>query len=272
MHDQQLVSNIAQTGGLGLADMIMEQIGGTNPNFKPASVLRSNGNLGQAGEKLLGNQTKGVDFNLPQAMPLGQKQQGLSTQGLALPTGRAVQSAARTNQTAEVNASQRAEKDSLFDSPVNFVKSLLPHAQKIAGHKGMEPLMLVAQAALETGWGKKVINKADGSSSHNLFGIKADARWQGEKAKVQTLEYKDGVAKKENAFFRAYDSVQESIKDYVDFLSSDPRYKKAMDNVKDPAKYFNALQSAGYATDPDYAKKIVNILNGKVFAQAKGKE
>lgn len=262
MHDQQLVSNIAETGGLGLADMIMEQLAGTNPNFKPASVLRGDGGFTGA----VPQQGQGMDFKAAPGKAYRANHTGVNN--IEALTPRPTQSKTGDEAVSAANATsgatRAAEKDSLFDSPASFVKSLLPHARKVAAHKGMEPLMLIAQAALETGWGQKVIKKSDGSSSHNLFGIKADARWSGEKAKVQTLEYKDGVAKKENAFFRAYNSVEESIKDYIDFLSSDSRYQEAMNNVKNPAKYFNALQSAGYATDPDYAKKVVNILNGKL--------
>ncbi|MFT5161703.1 MAG: flagellar protein FlgJ [Alteromonadaceae bacterium] len=258
MHDQQLVANIAETGGLGLADMMMEQLGGTNPNYKPASIIRSDGGLkGLQSDSDKSNAKQGLDFKMPDVKDLDPKM--MSRQQ-------------HITQSASQSTSPVSEKDRLFDSPISFIKGLLPHAKKVAANKGMEPLMLVAQAALETGWGQKVIKKQDGSSSFNLFGIKADSRWEGEKAKVQTLEYKDGVAKKENAFFRAYGSLEESVKDYFDFLSSDGRYKEAMDNVNDPQKYFKALQAAGYATDPNYAKKVVNILNGKVFAEVKNSE
>lgn len=288
MHDQQMVSDMAATGGLGLADMIMEQLAGTNPNFKPASVLRPDDGLDMGAGDVKQKQDS-MAFITPGEKPLNFNADGRQSFDLGnMPSRRAKgsvpfnqhqpQSQAQphaqpqTTQPATEAAAKSAGKDSLFENPISFIKSLLPHARKAAAGKGMEPLMLVAQAALETGWGQKVIKKQDGSSSHNLFGIKADARWQGEKAKVQTLEYKDGVAKKENAFFRAYNSVEESVKDYMDFLASDSRYKEALNNVKEPAKYFNSLQSAGYATDPNYAKKVVNILNGKLIAGAKGNE
>ena len=269
MHDQQMVANIADTGGLGLADMIMEQLGGTNPDFKPASILRSDGGLSGLGAE--DKKATAMDFIVPGSKAVALQNQRLRAIGEPVSKTDSPVAAPAAPTVSPVNAAVagQVQKESLFDSPASFIKGILPHARKVAAHKGMEPLMLVAQAALETGWGQKVIKKQDGSSSHNLFGIKADSRWQGDKAKVQTLEYKDGVAKKENAFFRAYNSVEESVKDYINFLSSDDRYKAAMDNVKDPTKYFNALQSAGYATDPNYAKKVVNILNGKIFADLK---
>ncbi|MFT4925599.1 MAG: flagellar protein FlgJ [Phenylobacterium sp.] len=301
MHDQQMVSNIANTGGLGLADMIMEQLAGTNEKFSPASVLRNDGGLpgqpnkgGSAMDVIVpGSKPLEIKSNQGQSFDFGQRQspfqlpaanynaQPPSQSAETHPANTAANTSTNTSTSkgestsggiSEGISSSKADKASLFDSPQSFIESLLPHARKVAAAKGMEPLMLIAQAALETGWGKKVIKKSDGSSSHNLFGIKADSRWQGDKAKVQTLEFKDGVAKKENAFFRAYNSVEESVKDYMNFVSSDDRYKEAMNNVKDPSKYFNALQSAGYATDPNYANKVVNILNGKIFAKAVGNE
>lgn len=239
MQDKQMVSNIAAQGGLGLTDMIVKQLSGSGEDYKPASILRPDAGLNGMGRVHSAQQNVQQD----------DKQERVKT-------------SSAQNKTDN-------DKGSIFDSPANFVKSLLPAAKKALQGTPIQPLMLVAQAALETGWGQKVIKKTDGNSSFNLFGIKADSRWQGEKANVQTLEYRDGVAKKENAFFRAYNSLEDSVKDYVDFLSSDSRYSQALQNGKDPAKYFESLQSAGYATDPEYAKKIVKILNSDYFAGLK---
>lgn len=232
MHDKQMVSNIAETGGLGLADMIVEQLSGDNPNFTPAAILRSDAKLDG-----MGRIHKAQD-NQP-----------------------AVQSGNPVNPAKE--------KSSLFEDPAKFVESMLPVAKKVLANSPIAPMMVVAQAALETGWGQKVINKADGSSSFNMFGIKADERWQGDKAKVQTLEFKDGVARKENAFFRAYQSLEDGLKDYVDFISGQERYSDAMKNADNPEKYFQSLQAAGYATDPEYADKVIKILNGSAIKGAK---
>jgi flagellar protein FlgJ len=153
-----------------------------------------------------------------------------------------------------------------FESPEAFVKALWPQAQKAAAQLGVAPQALLAQAALETGWGKAVIRHPDGTSSHNLFNIKADGRWDGEQVTKQTLEYRDGVAQRESAQFRSYGSYTESFEDYVDFLHSNPRYRAALEQAHDPKAFIDALQEAGYATDPDYARKINEIIDRDTLA------
>jgi flagellar protein FlgJ len=137
----------------------------------------------------------------------------------------------------------------------------LPAAEKAAAQLKLAPEALLAQAALETGWGKHVMRHADGSSSHNLFGIKAGGRWDGDKVRVATLEYRDGVAMRTREDFRAYDSWEESFQDYVRFVSGNPRYAEALQASSDAGTYFERLQAAGYATDPAYAEKINRILD-----------
>jgi flagellar protein FlgJ len=148
------------------------------------------------------------------------------------------------------------------------VRALWPHAQRAAGELGVSPQALVAQAALETGWGRAVIQHNDGRSSHNLFGIKADARWGGEQVHVSSLEYVDGTVVRQRAAFRAYDSYADSFSDYVDFLKSNPRYGNALNHAHDPVAFTQALQRAGYATDPEYAQKIQGILGSAALGEA----
>ncbi|NNJ91597.1 MAG: flagellar assembly peptidoglycan hydrolase FlgJ [Gammaproteobacteria bacterium] len=148
----------------------------------------------------------------------------------------------------------------LDGTPKTFIDKLKPYAEKAAAALGIQPQALLAQAALETGWGKAQMKMADGKPSFNLFGIKADSRWGGKQANVSTLEFRDGVAKKERANFRAYESYQASFNDYANFLFENRRYQKALKNTENPAAYFNELQQAGYATDPQYAEKIMSIL------------
>ncbi len=152
--------------------------------------------------------------------------------------------------------------------PEDFVAKLWPHAQRAAAQLGTRPEVLVAQAALETGWGKSVMQHGDGHSSFNLFGIKADARWDGDRVYAQTMEFRDGVMGRERAAFRSYDSVQQSFSDYVDFLKQNPRYQDALAVGRDSARYAQELQRAGYATDPHYADKISSILGGAEMAKA----
>lgn len=143
-------------------------------------------------------------------------------------------------------------------NPEEFVAFLKPYADQAAERLGMDTSALLAQCALETGWGKHVPRRADGSSSFNLFGIKADRSWTGDKVSVGTLEYRNGVARREQAKFRAYDSPADSFVDYVAFLRRNPRYGEALksENAED---FVRGLQKAGYATDPRYASKILSI-------------
>ena len=153
-----------------------------------------------------------------------------------------------------------ADEPTHFESAESFIESVMPIAKKVASTLGLDPLIMVAQSALETGWGKHVIKNAQGESSFNLFNIKADSRWQGEKVSVDTLEYRDGVTVKERASFRKYNSMEESFHDFVDFLKTNSRYQEALDVVADGQKFLEKLQSSGYATDPQYASKISSVL------------
>ncbi|WP_338487701.1 flagellar assembly peptidoglycan hydrolase FlgJ [Pseudomonas trivialis] len=146
-----------------------------------------------------------------------------------------------------------------FSSQDEFVATMLPMAKAAAARIGIDPKYLVAQAALETGWGKSVMRAQDGSSSHNLFGIKAGKSWQGEQARAITSEFRDGTMVKETAQFRSYTSYQDSFHDLVTLLQSNDRYKDVVKSADNPEQFVRELQKAGYATDPDYASKISQI-------------
>lgn len=157
---------------------------------------------------------------------------------------------------------------SAFTSPADFIATMLPMAEKAAAKIGVEARYLVAQAALETGWGKSIIRQQDGSTSHNLFGIKSHNSWGGESANVMTTEYKGGKAVKEAASFRSYDSFAQSFEDYVSFLQTNGRYDKALDSTQNPEQFVKELQKAGYATDPQYARKVAQIARKMSVYQA----
>jgi len=146
-----------------------------------------------------------------------------------------------------------------FSSQDEFVATMLPMAKAAAARIGVDPKYLVAQAALETGWGKSVMRAEDGSSSHNLFGIKAGQSWQGGQARAITSEFRDGSMVKETAQFRSYNSYQDSFHDLVTLLQSNDRYKEVVKSADNPEQFVRELQKAGYATDPDYASKISQI-------------
>ncbi len=216
-YDKQLSINLASGRGVGIAEMLMQQ-------------LRRQG----AGDP------QNAEVFLP------------------------VTDAGKTASTSSAN------KNPVLDSPQVFVEQLMPLAKQAAEKLGVAPEVLLAQAALETGWGKKISRDENGNSSYNLFNIKADGRWSGPRVMVSTLEYRDGVAVRERAAFRAYDSFKDSFDDFVNFLQQSPRYQKAI-SVGANARAFTAeLANAGYATDPDYAGKIIRIVEGRPLAQALG--
>ncbi|MNX93045.1 Peptidoglycan hydrolase FlgJ [compost metagenome] len=146
-----------------------------------------------------------------------------------------------------------------FSSADEFVNTMLPMAKEAADRIGVDPRYLVAQAALETGWGKSVMRAQDGSSSHNLFGIKASSNWQGNSARAITSEFRNGEMVKETAEFRSYDSYKDSFHDLVTLLQTNNRYQDVLKSADNPEQFVRELQKAGYATDPNYASKISQI-------------
>lgn len=146
-----------------------------------------------------------------------------------------------------------------FSSADEFVNTMLPMAREAAARIGVDPRYLVAQAALETGWGKSVMRAQDGSSSHNLFGIKAGSSWKGDSARAITSEFRNGEMVRETAQFRSYDSYKDSFHDLVTLLQTNNRYQDVVKSADNPEQFVRELQKAGYATDPDYASKISQI-------------
>ncbi len=173
------------------------------------------------------------------------------------------------NATTSSSAPEAVNGAAPSDEPSAFIQRLLPAATRAAQQLGLEPMALIAQAALETGWGQRMFKTSSGADSHNLFGIKAHSNWQGDVAVVDTLEYRQGIAQKEKARFRAYDSPEQSMQDYVNLIQQNPRYQAALNAAADAKSYFRQLQAAGYATDPNYAEKILSVLEGKAFKQVR---
>jgi flagellar protein FlgJ len=144
-------------------------------------------------------------------------------------------------------------------SPEDFVRQLWPCAEEAGRELGINPTHLLAQAALETGWGKAMPCDANGNPSFNFFGIKAGSDWPGAVVSARTLEFQGGLPVPQNARFRSYDSAQDSFRDYVALLRDNPRYAAALNTGNDAQAFATALQGGGYATDPAYAQKITSI-------------
>lgn len=142
----------------------------------------------------------------------------------------------------------------------DFVRRLMPYAGHASRETGVPAPLILGQAALESGWGQREILLPDGSSSYNLFGIKADDNWNGKVAQVMTTEYRDGVPVKQVEKFRAYGSYAEAFGDYARLLSDNPRYAQVVQEGQTAPGAAYALQRAGYATDPDYAGKLVKVM------------
>lgn len=301
MHDQQLAVTLSKEGrGIGLADVLVRQMSkikqpSSRPNpfaqieqpvaassetkadkvassegFRDDVALLNRRRLavpGKLADRLLagivpstgegeGKALAGNDWIPAQTASSASKGQGLSLGNSDALTGR------------RIAQPPLAPGKAAFSSPQEFVATMLPMAEAAAEKIGVDPRYLVAQAALETGWGKSIIRTGDGQSSHNLFGIKSHNSWDGESARVLTTEYKGGKAVREAANFRAYDSYAQSFDDYVSFLQNNGRYEKALNVTENPERFVKELQQAGYATDPNYARKISQIARKMQTYQA----
>lgn len=180
---------------------------------------------------------------------------------------------ADTVNTSAVGTSKSAselnnQKDTSTTSIDDFVKSIWPKAKQAASLMGLDPKILMAQAALETGWGKFVAKDADGISSNNLFNVKTGASKEFDSVKINTTEYIANTPIKMSASFRKYPSVEQSFNDYVSLIKGSERYQNALANAGSPELYVNELHKAGYATDPNYGSKILSIYHGDELNQA----
>lgn len=155
-----------------------------------------------------------------------------------------------------------------WQSAEAFALDVWPHARRAAQRLNVAPQAIVAQAALETGWGARVPQHRDGSSSFNLFGIKAGGSWDGARVVKSTLEFEAGVAKRQHAEFRAYGDLAHTFQDYVELLDNEPRYAAVRDHGKDVDGFAEALQASGYATDPEYAAKLKRVAASATMRDA----
>jgi flagellar protein FlgJ len=154
--------------------------------------------------------------------------------------------------------------------PAEFVNRMLPPIRRAAKGLGVDPLGMLAQAALETGWGQRMPRNADGSSSHNMFGIKAGEEWSGARAAADSMEVANGVATPRRTSFRAYGSIEESVNDFASLLKNSPRYREVLAAGGSATAYIASIGKSGYATDPEYANKLNQILQSDALQAATG--
>jgi len=235
MYDKQIALDLARKDGIGLASIIERQLGG------PAAADAAS-----------------------QAQAVSPVQ--AVSQAHVITRAQAVSQAQAPSQITQ-KSTQNTPARWMPASQEAFIQDLWPHAATSAKELGVSADVLIAQAALETGWGKKMIHDPQGGNAFNLFGIKADKRWQGEHINVATIEYRDGIAQREHASFRSYASLSESMDDYVAFLQQNPRYQQALEKAGNVQDFLLELQQAGYATDPAYAEKINDIMNRDDFSK-----
>mgnify|MGYP000400669578 CR=1 FL=1 len=275
MYDQQLATDMASQGSLGLANIIVQQLSNDTDNFKAASQLRNDGDMQR---HTFGLGTKPTDSEELQATansvsstkePQHNQAPGLLSELQQSFRQPLQQVGLQTSSPPSMSNSKKAVPD--FDSPSDFITRMWGYAKKAATEIGLNPSVMIAQSALETGWGKHIIKDKHGESSFNLFNVKAHRDWQGEKAAQSTLEFEDGVAVRKVEPFRVYRDFSESFNDFVDFLRSNQRYQPALKKVGNEEQFLQELQGAGYATDPNYADKIINILNSDTFKNSIGK-
>lgn len=248
MQDKQLALDISRHGSLGLADALVRQLDPSSI-VRPQAVPQEQLNMPHQKQEMLDLKVEKLtpDFKAPDQLQASTQAQ-INTRALS--------------QIEQPNEElQKVD----FSSPSSFITTLLPYAKQAAKALGVSPEVLVAQSALETGWGKKVLQTPEQQSSFNLFNIKSHGGWQGESVNKNSLEVEDGVGVQRRSNFRVYQGLQESFKDYTDFISNNKRYEQALQQGDNAERYIEELQQAGYATDPQYAEKIKKIMSSDSF-------
>jgi flagellar protein FlgJ len=256
MFDDQMAFEVTKGRGLGVADLMVQQLMRTQ-------VAQQAEAAGEAGRTSLTQELKREAEGIPLADPTAVFVP-LRSQAAAAPATLPVRPAAPAAQPAASTVPAEAPtaavpRPSAPGSRVAFLESILPAATKAAQALGVSPRSILAQAALETGWGRSMPLDAQGRPSLNLFGIKATPSWRGATAASETTEFFGGQATRQVERFRAYDSFEASVADHARLLSSSSRYAGALNSGDDTHTYAKALQTGGYATDPHYARKLVAV-------------
>jgi len=281
LQDQQMSTNLAQGRGVGLADVIYRQLGGDATDKRPAAeaaapapggapaappravisaarprdaaIFAADGSPSTA--ELAAAASAALDAAYERRFPAATRgRPGTTADALSRPPTAAAADAAPTRRAAAAR-------------PQEFVDRVWAQADEASRTTGIPARFMVAQAALETGWGRAELRHADGRPSYNLFNIKAGANWKGPVVEVPVTEYANGRKHTEIARFRAYGSYEEAFRDYANLLQNSPRYAAVLGQT-DAKGFARSLQQAGYATDPMYADKLARIIDGKTLRSA----
>lgn len=253
MFDQQMALHLASGKGLGLADLLVQQLGGgagAVPATSQSGFPRAAAVVTGAGQ--------------------AERRESVSISPTTVDSPIAGKAASTTASAAgAVAAPDISDPGWQPRSREEFVAAIRPHAEKAAAELGVPARALIAQAALETGWGQRIGRGGDGINSFNLFNIKAGASWGGPELIRSSAEYGNGTWSSQSGSFRSYSSIGAAFDDYVRFLKNNPRYTEAL-NCADVQTFAQNLQSAGYATDPEYAQKLVRVACSAEMSGALG--
>jgi len=251
MLDQQLTQRLASRG-IGLADMMVSQL--SRATQQPIGEAGMPGAVNAAGLPL--------NVNVAPALKL-EPASGLKYEATPALKTEAASAYPLNNPAQAVATPVPSAATRKGDAPAHvesFVQRLLPHAQAASVDSGIPAHFMMGQAALETGWGRAEIRGADGQNSHNLFGIKAGGNWSGRTVDIVTTEYVNGKPQKQVDTFRAYDSYADSFRDYANMLRGNARYQNVVAAGHNATGFAQGLQQAGYATDPNYAQKLMSVI------------
>jgi len=251
MADDQLSVQLSKGKGFGLADMLVRQLQKMGVKGADEAAEASTGTAARRGTPATGA-TNGAGG----AKGSGTLTGSAGAAAKAAAAYSATEHASATSSTASPTASPASDA-----AKTNFVQDLWPQAQQAGQLLGVDPRHLIAQAALETNWGRSMPQDATGRCSNNLFGIKASPGWSGSTVTSDTREYQEGTATNISAQFKAYATPAQSFQDYVALLRDNPRYSSALNTGGDVRAFATGLQRGGYATDPDYASKIAAVAN-----------
>jgi flagellar protein FlgJ len=249
MFDQQIALEMTRGKGLGLADLLTRQLA---PQASADAALRA-----LTGKDFVAARQSAPPSPPPARFSIMAPDGAELLASAALPAFEFAETPAGTTATAW--------NDWRPATPEDFIRDVWPHAQSAGEKLGVDPRAIVAQAALETGWGRHLTRDSRGVSGNNLFNIKAGPQWGGARVAARTLEFENGLPRQEIASFRAYPDLKSAFDDYVQFLKANPRYTDALRHGAHAGKFADSLQSAGYATDPGYAGKLRSIMASPRF-------
>jgi flagellar protein FlgJ len=277
LYDEQIAKSLTQGKGLGLSDMIARQLtrqAGGAPDAAAGALPLSLAKDGAAPMLPLDTYVRPLAAKpLPREAGAAPPLALAASNGVAKSNWVAAADVPRMMPAVSTGAAREAGSPATATTgPANarveaFVAKVWPHAQKIGRELGVDPRAIVAQTALETGWGRSTISSG-GQTANNYFGIKATGGWRGGSVATNTQEYAQGGFRTERAAFRAYDGVEQSFNDYAALLKRSPRYAGALNAGDDIRGFAAALQRGGYATDPAYARKIEAIATGPALNRA----